>query len=86
MKKLVLAAALFLALGAAGAQTLVYGVSGYPTSLDAIDTTDGNSLVVSSQIAERLIDFAPGSTELAPALATSWSANEDATVWTFKLR
>ncbi len=86
MKKAALALALLLAFGTALAQTLVYGVSGYPTSLDAIDTTDGNSLVVSSQISERLIDFAPGSTELVPALATSWSANDDATVWTFELR
>ncbi|HNR00234.1 MAG TPA: ABC transporter substrate-binding protein, partial [Trueperaceae bacterium] len=86
MKKAALALALILAFGTALAQTLVYGVSGYPTSLDAIDTTDGNSLVVSSQISERLIDFAPGSTELVPALATSWSANDDATVWTFELR
>ncbi len=86
MRKLALVAALLLALGTVSAQTLIYGASGYPSSLDAIDTTDGNSLVVSSQISERLIDFAPGSTELIPSLATSWSSNDDATVWEFELR
>ena len=86
MRRLVLLAALLLSLGVAGAQTLNYGSSGFPISLDAVDVTDGNSLVVALQIAERLIDFAPGGTDLIPALATSWEANDDATVWTFHLR
>ena len=86
MRRVVLLAALLLVPCLAGAQTLIYGASGYPTSLDAVDTTDGNSLVVSSQIGERLIDFAPGSTDLVPALATAWSSNADATEWTFELR
>ncbi len=86
MKRLVLLAALLTMFGWAFAQTLNYGASGFPVSLDAVDVTDGNSLVVAGQIAERLIDFAPGGTDLIPALATSWSSNEDATVWTFNLR
>ncbi len=86
MKRLILLVTLLIGLGVAGAQTLNYGSSGFPVSLDAVDVTDGNSLVVASQIAERLIDFAPGGADLVPALATSWSANDDATVWTFNLR
>jgi len=75
-----------LTFGLASAQTLVFGASGFPSSLEGVDSQDGNSLVVSSQITERLVDFAPGKTDLIPALATSWSANDDATVWTFELR
>ncbi|MDT3683036.1 MAG: ABC transporter substrate-binding protein [Truepera sp.] len=86
MRKFALLAALLLTLGMVSAQTLIYGASGYPSSLDGVDTTDGNSLVVSSQISERLIDFAPGSTDLVPALALSWGSNADATVWEFVLR
>lgn len=47
MRRVVLFVSLALAFAIGHAQTLVYGVSGYPTSLDAVDTTDGNSLVVS---------------------------------------
>jgi len=86
MKKLVLALAAFLVVGMVSAQTLVYGVSGFPSSLDAVDSQDGNSLVVSGQITERLVDFQPGGTDLIPGLATEWSANDDATVWNFVLR
>ena len=86
MKKLLLALAALLLVGLVSAQTLVYGVSGFPSSLDAVDSQDGNSLVVSGQITERLVDFQPGGTDLIPGLATEWSANEDATVWNFVLR
>lgn len=80
------AALLSLGLGVAAAQTLVYGQSGFPTTLDSVGSQDGNSLTVSVNITERLIGFERGGAELAPALATSWSANEDATVWTLELR
>ena len=86
MKKFLLAFALLAALSFGAAQTLVYGLSGFPSSLDSADSQDGNSLAVSSQISETLIAFAPGSTELVPQLATEWSPNDDATVWTFTLR
>ena len=86
MKKLMTALLALVFLGLASAQTLVMGVSGYPSSLDSVDSQDGNSLVVSAQITERLVDFVPGGTDLVPSLATEWSANEDATVWNFKLR
>ena len=79
-------AALVLALviGSATAQTLVFGQSGLPVTLDTAH--DGNSLLISYQVAENLVGFAPGSVSLVPGLATSWSANDDATVWTFELR
>jgi peptide/nickel transport system substrate-binding protein len=86
MKKVLFAVALLAALSFGAAQTLVYGLSGFPSSLDSSDSQDGNSLAVSSQITETLIGFEPGSTALRPQLATSWEANEDATVWTLELR
>jgi len=72
--------------GVAVAQTLVFGQSGLPVTLDSADAQDGNSLTVAKQITEKLIDFAPGSTTLVPSLATEWTPNEDSTVWTFTLR
>ncbi|HEX7004706.1 MAG TPA: ABC transporter substrate-binding protein [Trueperaceae bacterium] len=86
MKRLLVAMLALALFGLVGAQTLVYGVSGPPSSLDSVDSQDGNSLVVSGQITETLIGFAPGSTELIPRLATEWSSNEDGSVWTFELR
>ncbi|HET8984823.1 MAG TPA: ABC transporter substrate-binding protein [Trueperaceae bacterium] len=86
MKKVLFGLAALLLLGAVSAQTLVYGVSGFPSSLDAVDSQDGNSLVVSAQVTERLVDFIPGGTDLIPGLATEWSANEDSTQWVFTLR
>ena len=86
MKRFLIAFALLAGLSFGAAQTLVYGLSGFPSSLDSVDSQDGNSLVVSGQITEPLIGFQDGSTELAPKLATEWSSNEDGTVWTFQLR
>ncbi len=70
--------------GAAGA--LVYGASGPPVNLDAGDATDGNSIVVHNQIYNSLLKQKPGTTDLAPALATTWSVSKDGKIWTFKLR
>lgn len=84
MKKFGAVFVTLLVLGLGSAQTLVFGGSGLPVSLD--DATDGNSLTVAYQILENLVFVEPGGTELEPGLATEWSANEDGTVWTFTLR
>jgi len=86
MRKSLAGILLFFIAGTGLAQTLVFGASGLPATLDAGDADDGNSLVVAGQVTERLVGFEPGTTELAPALALSWEANDDATVWTFHLR
>ncbi|MBO8141218.1 MAG: ABC transporter substrate-binding protein [Firmicutes bacterium] len=77
---------LVLGPAAASAQTLIYAQSGLPVTLDSASAQDGNSLRVAYQITETLVGFEPGTTNLAPALAERWEANEDATVWTFYLR
>ncbi len=88
MKKLIVIAVLSAAfmLGLVNAQTLTYARSRLPLTLDSADAQDGNSLTVTYQIVENLVQYELGDTALKPGLATSWSANEDSTVWTFVLR
>lgn len=71
---------------ATAANVLVYAASGQPTNLEPGNITDGNSLIVHSQIYNRLIQFKPGTTDLEPGLATAWNASPDGKTWTFKLR
>ncbi len=85
MKKLLLTA-LLATLPAASAATLVFGGNGEPVSLESGNITDGISILVQRQIYDTLVGFKDGTTDLAPALATSWSSNANATQWTFKLR
>ncbi|MEM6430132.1 MAG: ABC transporter substrate-binding protein [Deinococcota bacterium] len=68
----------------ASAQTLVFAQAGLPTTLDTGE--DDNSRTAAYQILENLVSLVPGSSQLQPALATSWEASEDATRWTFRLR
>jgi peptide/nickel transport system substrate-binding protein len=68
------------------AGVLVYGSVGQPVNLESGNITDGNSVVVQNQIYNRLIGFKPGSSDLEPSLATSWTASADGKTWTFKLR
>lgn len=67
-------------------KVLVYGATGDPVNLEPGNITDGNSLIVQEQIYDRLLDFKPGTAELQPSLATSWSSDAAGQVWTFKLR
>ncbi len=86
MKKLLfltLLAFVFM-LSSANAQTLVYGQSALPISMDT--ASDGNSLTVGYQVVENLVGFMQSSAEIAPLLALSWEASEDAKTWVFKLR
>ena len=84
MKRLMLVFLLAFSFGLGHAQTLVYGQSGLPVTLDT--GQDGNSLTVAYQILEPLVAFLPGSAEITEGLATSWEPNEDSTAWTFTLR
>ena len=66
--------------------TLVYLRGNDSVALDPGDVTDGESSKVIEQIFDQLTRFKPGSTEIEPSLATSWSSNEDRTVWNFQIR
>ncbi|HEX6288451.1 MAG TPA: ABC transporter substrate-binding protein [Herpetosiphonaceae bacterium] len=68
------------------ANFLVYGNPGEPDLLDSMDTTSGQALVVTDQIQETLVGRVEGKVGTQPLLAEEWTANEDSTEWTFKLR
>ena len=73
--------------GAGSGNTFVFGRGADSVSLDPVNTTDGESLRVTRQVFDGLLDFAPESTDLAPSLATEIPEPEDGgRVYTFKLR
>ncbi|MHC4952392.1 MAG: ABC transporter substrate-binding protein [Planctomycetota bacterium] len=64
----------------------LWGKSGDAIKLDPADVTDGESVMVVTNIFDNLVTFKDGSTELKPWLAERWESSEDAKVWTFFLR
>lgn len=66
--------------------TFIFGRGADSKGLDPINETDGESFKVTEQIYDTLVDYRPGTTEVVPALATSWEVSDDGKVWTFKLR
>ncbi len=64
---------------------LVYGRGGDSVKLDPADVSDGESMKVTMQIFDTLVDYKPGSTSVIPSLAKSWETSEDGLVWTFYL-
>lgn len=65
---------------------LVWVQSAEPISLWCGDETDGETLRACEQIYDSLLTYEFGGVAPIPSLAESWSANTDATEWTFKLR
>src|SRR5690606_33743451 len=88
MKALLTATAMTFAIaGAAEAKTLVYCSEGSPEGFDPAPWTAGTSFDASSRtVYNRLIEFAPGSTETLPGLAESWETSDDGMEITFHLR
>lgn len=66
--------------------TFVYGRSADAVGLDPARETDGETFAVTSEIYEGLVGFAPGSTEIIPVLAESYSISSDGLEYVFKLR
>ncbi len=66
--------------------TLVFGAAGAPKNFDPIFNDDGESFRVTRQLYDTLIAYAPGTTELAPGLATAWQGSNEGKTWTFTLR
>jgi ABC-type dipeptide transport system, periplasmic component len=66
--------------------TLVFGAAGAPKNFDPIFNDDGESFRPIRQMYDTLITYKPGTTELAPGLATKWESSPDGTTWTFTLR
>jgi peptide/nickel transport system substrate-binding protein len=67
-------------------QVLVFGSSGDAVRLDPADVTDGESIQRMDNIFESLVEYKEGSTEIQPALATSWDISNDKKEMTFHLR
>ncbi len=91
MKRLILGALAVLAIAAlpatAYSKTLVYCSEGSPDGFDPALYTSGTTFDVSSrQIYNKLVEFAPGTTNIVPALAESWSISDDGLEYTFNLR
>ncbi len=98
MKKLIsLALALVLILGlligsagsasAAGGNKILYHVHNsmpYVTLDPSIEYSNG--IMVLQNVYETLTHYDPEKGEVAPMLATSWTSNEDGTVWVFQIR
>jgi len=66
--------------------TLVYGRGGDSVKLDPSDVTDGESMKVTKQIFDGLVEYKPGKTGVEPALAKSWKTSDNGLVWTFNLK
>ena len=66
--------------------TLVFAGAADPVVIDGALVSDGESIRVISQIFETLIALKPGTTELAPGLATEWEVSPNALTYTFTLR
>jgi peptide/nickel transport system substrate-binding protein len=68
-----------------GQDTLVWMQNAEPIGLYCADETDGESLRACEQINESLLAFEVGGTAVVPALAESYTANEEGSEWTFTL-
>src|SRR5215470_6961634 len=70
----------------AASDTLVFGASADPVSLDGSLANDGESIRAIKQILQTLVAQKPGTTQLIPLLATSWKSSNNGKTWTFTLR
>ena len=88
--KLTIAAALLAATfmsSAASAKTFVYCSEGSPEGFDPGLYTAGTTFDASAHpVYSRLLEFEPGTTKPAPALAESYEISKDGLEYTFKLR
>ena len=55
------------------------------TTLNYLITTQENEMSIAANVVDCLVEY-DNLGNIEPALALEWSSNEDATVWTFKLR
>ncbi|WP_432565238.1 ABC transporter substrate-binding protein [Kineococcus sp. SYSU DK003] len=72
--------------GGSTRDTFVFGGSADPDSLDPVFASDGETFRITRQIFEGLVSTDPGTTDLAPSLATGWTTSEDGLSYTFTLQ
>ncbi len=66
--------------------TLVVGHAADSLGLDPARVSDSESAEITEQIFDHLVRYQHDSTEIEPALATSWDVSSDGRTWTFQLR
>jgi len=71
---------------AAPRDTIVLGTTDKITTLDPANSYDYWTWFVFQNTAQALVGFKPGTTEIVPQLAESWTTSPDGKVYTFKLR
>ncbi|MNM67915.1 Periplasmic dipeptide transport protein precursor [compost metagenome] len=82
-----LALAGVLACPVAFGQTLVVCTEASPEGFDIVQYTAATTADATAEtLLERLVQFAPGSTKVVPALAESWEIGADGLTYTFHLR
>ena len=69
-----------------GGDTITFGAAGAPAMFDPFYGTDGETFRPARQIFETLVDFKPGTADLAPGLATKWTPSNGGKTWTFDLQ
>ena len=69
-----------------GGDTITFGAAGAPAMFDRFYGTDGETFRPARQIFETLVDFKPGTADLAPGLATKWTPSNGGKTWTFDLQ
>jgi peptide/nickel transport system substrate-binding protein len=83
---IVAATALAAAAHAQSGKHLTISLPAMPTGYSVVASAGLADILATNLIGEGLTRWKKDTLEVEPALATSWSANADATVWTFKLR
>src|SRR5712664_355308 len=67
-------------------KTLVIAIGADQTGMDPQTVQNNESGFVMSTIFDSLVNYRPGSSEVGPGLAESWTVSPDGKVFTFKLR
>ncbi len=69
-----------------GPRVITIALPDVPGSLDPALAADRSALLITRHMYEGLLAYAPGGTNVVPALALSWGASADGLTWTFQLR
>jgi peptide/nickel transport system substrate-binding protein len=69
-----------------GPKTLVIAIGADQTGLDPQTVENNESGFIMATIFDSIVNYKPGSSEVGPGLAESWTISPDGKVYTFKLR